>query len=130
MKKIVILGLILIFSLQARAQEATLNTPITRSSETKYKVEILNFTRSPAQADLTIAVQDSSNVTIRTIAFTIPGATACPTVTVGNLMTAMITIIPGPSPAAETGTDARKIQYRLLNYLSVQGCISGVTLVP
>jgi len=129
MKKLLFI-LALTFSLQAQSQEATLNTPITRSSEAKYRLEILNFTRSPVQADITVAVQDSSNVTIRTIAFTIPGAAACPTVTVVNLFTAMNTALTGPTPPAETGSQPRRSEYRILNYLAVQGCISGVTLVP
>lgn len=125
MNPLVILLAAVMLSAPARAQEATLNTPIARSSETKYLVDQLNFTRSPAQASIIISVQDASNITIRTLSFAVPGADTCPSATLAGLMTAIA------NPAAnETGTDTRRVQFRLLTFLSAQSCISGITLVP
>ena len=110
----------------AFAQEATINTPITRNSEAKYKITLFVVSTSPATANVEVAVQDSSNNEIRRVMNVIPDP-AHTGATVTGLITAMITV-----RATETGTDTRKIQFRVLGYLSDQGYFTGtpITLVP
>ena len=108
----------------AVGQEATLSSPVSRSSEAKYVINFFQIVRSPLIANINVSVQDSSNNEIRTFNVTVPGGT-CPNATVGGLGTAMITV-----RATETGADLRKLNFRVLGYLSDQSCISGVTLAP
>lgn len=117
----------------AAAQEAGINTPITRTSIAKYRVEGIHLARVSPSANLEISRQDSSNNIIDTIVIQISGAgqNGCPftpsqTPTVGGVVTAMVT-----AAANETGSDTRKLNFRILTYLvTTTACIQGVTLVP
>jgi hypothetical protein len=108
------------------AQEATLSAPVSRTSEAKYKVRKLyiDTVGAPNTAVIEVSVQDSANTEIRYFNVGLPGSTPC-TGNVGGLITAMMT-----TRATETGGDGRKMQFRVLGYLSDQVCLSGVTLVP
>lgn len=117
----------------AAAQEAGINSPINRAAIAKYRIEQIHLTRTPQAALVEVARQDSSNNTIDSliIQITANGQTGCPAVpsqtpTVVALVTAMVT-----SAANETGTDIRRVNFRVLTYLSTTtGCITGITLVP
>lgn len=71
-----------------------------------------------------VAYQDASGNDTRTTVFTIPSASA-PGATVVGLITAMMT-----TRATETGSNVRKLNFRVLGYLADQGLLTGVTLVP
>lgn len=128
-----LLWLLAVLALPIYGQEAGINTPITRSSITKYRVEGIHLSRVAPSAALEISRQDASNNIIDTIAIQIvtSGQNGCPftpsqTPTVAGLVTAMT------NPAAnETGADTRRLNFRVLTYLvTTTGCIQGVTLVP
>lgn len=129
MNRLILLVLIAILAVRATfAQQATLNTPISRSSEDNYKVAELNI-RSGAggqspQVLLTVSVQDSSGNEIRRFNMAIPDSTHSGA-TVAGFISALITV-----RATETGTDVRKANFRTLGYFSDQGYLSGVTLAP
>ena len=104
------------------AQDATLTSPIT---QTKLKVRsfvVVNPPAGTASANIELSSQDAGNNEVAQIARTIPG---CGTATVPGLVTAMMTV-----RATETGTDTRKMQFRVIGYLSDQGCLPASTLNP
>jgi hypothetical protein len=113
-------------SLGTFAQEATLSAPVARASEAKYRIRRfeINTAGSPNTAVIEISVQDSDGFEIRYFNVALPGSSPC-NGTVAGLATAMMT-----TRATETGADGRKLQFRVLGYLSDQGCLPGVTLVP
>lgn len=109
------------------AQEASLTSPVTRTSEAKFKVRsfvVANPPSGSASAAIDVSVQDSGNGEIRVASFSIPDA-AHPGATVGGLITAMMTVRGG-----ETGTDSRKMQFRVLGYYADQGYFPAATLNP
>lgn len=128
MKKLIPLFILaLLVSPLVAAQEAGLTTPVTRTSEAKYKIRGFSVTNPPsgaAGASIEISVQDSSNSEIRVVGFQIPDA-AHASATVPALITAMMTV-----RATETGSDSRKMQFRVLGYFSDQGYLPTSTLVP
>ena len=108
-------------------QEAGLTTPITRTSESKYKIrgfQVVNPPGGTVGASIDVSIQDSTNAEIRVVGYQIPDATH-PGATVPGLITAMMTI-----RATETGTDSRKMQFRVLGYFADQGYFPAATLVP
>ena len=107
------------------AQDATLTSPLTHASETKFKVRSFFVNNPPvgaASASIEISSQDSGNNEITTLRYSIPG---CGTATVTGLVTAMMTV-----RATETGSDVRKMQFRVIGYLNDQGCLPAATLNP
>ena len=119
------LSLVLILGLGAFifAQEADLNTPVTHPSEAKYRIRSFYVQNPPigaATGTVDISVQDSSNNEIRILSLAVPG---CGTSAIGGLLTAMVTV-----RATETGSDSRKLQFRVIGYLSDQGCLPASTI--
>lgn len=116
MKKLLSLALLL-FAASASAQqpEATLQTPVARSSEAKYRVQ--EFSVNASQALVTIEVRDSTENIIRTFAVVDPDAAA--------FITALDTV-----RATETGGALRRVNFRILGRLLDAALITGVTLVP
>lgn len=107
------------------AQDATLTSPVSHATEAKYKIRlfsVLNPPAGPASAAVELSSQDSGNNEVTVITRAIPG---CGTATVAGLINAMVTV-----RATETGTDTRKIQFRVIGYLSDQGCLPAATLNP
>ena len=121
--------ILILAALPVAAQEATLNSSVSRSSITKIKIDTFYCDRTP-QCKIATIKQDSSNVDIEQGAqvFFIPSAAGQPctsATTVSGLAGAM-----NVTRATETGANARIQSFRILGYLSDQGCLSGVTLVP
>jgi hypothetical protein len=116
----------------ATAQEATLNSSVSRTSITKVKIDTFHFDRNGLSVVIGLVYQDSGNADVPapglTTSFTIPSAAGVPctsATTLGGLAGAMNAV-----RASETGTEPRKQQFRILGYLADQGCLTGVTLVP
>lgn len=128
MKRTILSLLVLVSASLASAQQATLNTPVTRTAEDNYKVGELNIRSNAgaqtAQVLLTVSVQDSASNEIRRFNVVIPDP-AHPTATVAGFVSALIN-----TRATETGSDPRKANFRVLGYFSDQGYFPGVTLVP
>lgn len=128
MRKLITFVFIALFGLgYAFAQEASLTSPVARTSEAKYKIRsfvVVNPPGGTASAAIDVSVQDSSNNEIRVASFSIPDSTH-PGATVGGLVTAMMTV-----RATETGTDARKMQFRVLGYFFDQGYFPVSSLAP
>ena len=126
MKKLLLSFLLLAGSVSA--QQATLNSPVSRTSEDNYKIAELfirgNAGGQTAQVLLAVSVQDSGGNEIRRFNVSIPDSTHAGA-SVSGFVTALITV-----RATETGTDVRKANFRALGYFSDQGYFSGVTLVP
>jgi hypothetical protein len=126
------LVLVLLLAPFAYAQEATINTPITRSSITKIRIDSFAFTRSASSVSIGVVYQDATNADVPTpsltTSFTIPSAAGAPctsATTLNGLTGAM-----NATRSGETGANARIQQFRILGYLSDQGCLTGVTLAP
>src|SRR5678815_2719615 len=114
-----LLGLPAIF-----AQEVTLTSPVVRNNGTKYTISLFVVSTSPATANIEIALKDSGNVEISRTMNVIPDVSH-PGASVAGLVTAMMTV-----RATETGSDVRKMQFRVLGYLNDQGYLPAGTLVP
>jgi hypothetical protein len=122
-----IAGLALLSALggTAFAQDATLSSPVARSSEAKYKIRSFNaVTIGTNSVQIDVSVQDASNNEIRVASFTVPDA-AHPGATFTGLITAMMTV-----RATETGVDPRKMAFRVLGYLFDNGYLGGTSLNP
>lgn len=107
------------------AQDATLTSPITHATEAKYKIRgfcVVNPAVGAPSASIDLSSQDSGNNEITVLNRTIPG---CGTATVAGLATAMVTVRP-----TETGSDTRRLQFRIIGYLGDQGCLPASTLNP
>lgn len=134
MRRLLPLVLVLLAA-PAFAQQATLNTPVTRTSKDNYRVESYYLARDGGtgrwQVDL--SVRDSGGTEIERLSFSGPDA-AHPSATGAAFNTATShTVITGPNPPAETGSNARKTDYRIIVFLRAQGYIcpaSTCTLVP
>jgi hypothetical protein len=122
------------------AQSADNNTPPSQPAIAKWKIGSVSFTRSPAVAQLLVTSQDSGNndlppqpqaspATSYFLNVGVSSTSGCPgsnTGTLDGLLGAMIN-----TAASETGTNARKIQFRVLTWLTTTtGCIPNTTLVP
>ena len=127
----------LLFALPALGQsaEATINSPVARTSEAKYKIQNFAFDRSSGQVIIYLDVQDSSNVSIRSFSLALNTscinncgcpATPSPIPTFDGLLGAMEN-----AAASETGSNARRMQFRIMTYLvTTTACLQNVTLVP
>lgn len=114
MKKI-LLALVFLCS-ASYAQQATLNTPVVRPPEDNLKV---------ASLVIQVSVQDSGGNEIRRFNMSIPDSTHPGATVLGYITATHFTVRLG-----ETGTDARKANFRALGYFADQGYLPGVTLVP
>lgn len=109
----------------ALAQQATLNTPVTRAAEDNLRAETLYISRDlGGRWEVQVSVRDNSGNEIRRVVYNGPDA-AHPTATALAIATAYTTARSG-----ETGALPRRLDFRLLGFLVDQGYISGVTLVP
>jgi hypothetical protein len=123
MRKLILLTLIFA-ALPIFGQQATLNTPISRASE--HHVVIVDFSvkRDCACAYIVAEWQDASNNATHQQTFNVPDPNI-PALTLQGLVGAMLT-----TRATETGINTRKMQFRVLGYLSDNGAMPGVTLAP
>jgi hypothetical protein len=126
MRKLALALLVLFLGLGVvYAQQATLNTPVTRASEDNLRAETLYISRdNGGRWEVQVSVRDNGGNEIRRVVYSGPdsghaGATAL------AIATAYTTARSG-----ETGATARRLDFRLLGFLADQGYISGVTLVP
>jgi len=120
--------LLAVLSCPVHAQQATLNAPVTRNAEDNLRVESIYLTRDGGgRWEITVSVRDSGGAEIlgRRTAYSGPDA-AHAGATVAAANTAIIWTVRG----GETGTNARKTDFRALGWLVDQGYIAGVTLVP
>jgi hypothetical protein len=124
MKRLIPIVALLFVALLSSAQTATYNTPVSRSSETKIIVTNFHVLRDCACATIDLEVQDSNGVVIRPQSVGIPDPNI-PTASLVGLTAAMETV-----RATETGNAIRKMNFRILGYLSDQGYLSGVTVNP
>lgn len=134
MKRLTILSALLALGVAScvMAQEAALNSPVSRSSIAKVKIDAFSFDRVNGAVVIGLIYQDSANVDISNPGlasrYTIPSAAGSPctsATTLNGLAGAM-----NATRNGETGSNARIQQFRILGYLADQGCLSGVTLVP
>lgn len=115
-------ALLLALVVSVEAQQANVTSPVSQS---QLKIDTFYVSRSPARAAIQLVYQDGSNNDIRSIQVEIPSA-ACGSATVPNLITAMMTV-----RSAETGTDVRKMNFRVMGYAYDNGCgLPAATLIP
>lgn len=128
MRKLIPLSLVvLLVTPFVFAQAVTLTSPIVRPSGTQYKIrgfQVVNPPGGAAGASIDISVQDASNNEIATIGFQIPDISHA-TATVPALISAMMTVRSG-----ETGSDSRKMQFRVLGYFFDQGYFPAGSTAP
>jgi hypothetical protein len=125
MKRVLVSVVVMLAAQLSSAQSASLTAPVARTSEASFVVDKLALQRTPAQAVIEIMVQDSGGVEdIKRVNYVVPDA-AHPGATVVGLVTAMMTV-----RATETGTNPRKLNFRVLGYLADQGYFPAHTLVP
>lgn len=124
MRKLLLSILFVAVALPMFGQQATINTPITRSSEAKIVIVDFSVKRDCACAYVVLEYQDSGNATTHQQTVNVPDP-AIPALTLQGLVGAMLT-----TRATETGANTRKMSFRVLGYLSDNGALSGVTLVP
>lgn len=117
MKKLALI-LFLILALPLAAQEATLTAPEAGVTATKVKVIAFSVLGAPCNcATVTISYQANDGTEKRTATYANLNA--------GTFIVALTTV-----KAGETGTLARKINFRILSYLVEQNELTGVSLVP
>jgi hypothetical protein len=132
---------LLLLASAASAQQGNLDVPVARTSVARVKIANFNVTRSPVQCVIDVFYTDASDVEIIPEAalnlrasYTVPSAAGDPCTSAtayicanggGCLADKMNT-----ARAGETGTSQRRQQFRVLGYLSDQGCLPNVTLVP
>ena len=118
MKRFILAALVLVLALPLAAQEATLTTPESGITATKVKVIAFSVLGAPCNcATVTISYQASDDTEKRTATYA--------NLPAGPFITALTTV-----RATETGTLARKINFRILGFLVDQNELTGVTLVP
>lgn len=100
------------------AQELTLTTPVTYPSETKYRIRKIfqDATSALVQTTIEISAQSSGGAEIRYFNVSIPSP-ACGSATSATLETASTT-----ARAGEPAGALARAQYRILGYLSDNGC--------
>ena len=100
----------------------TLATPITQPSKAKYVVDNLLIRRSGPNIAVEIMVQDSGGTAdLERITINIPTGSA----TISGFLGALLNPRTG-----ETGSNARKTNFRALGYLVDQGLLPAGTLNP
>lgn len=102
--------------------DATLNTPISRSSETKYVVR--SFQGTPLFWGIECSIQDAGSTETRVVAFSIDPV-GHPAATVVAFLTAI-----GTTRVNESGTVLNRANFRLLGFLLDTGYLTSVTLNP
>jgi hypothetical protein len=108
----------------ASAQDASLNTPVVRGSETKLAIKEINIRQT--QVVVSLNVQTAAYEDVRYYNVVIPDpAPATATSTVVGFVTAI-----GTARSGETGGALRRFQFRALGYLVDTGYLPDVTLVP
>lgn len=126
MRRSLLCVLVLFLGVAVMAQDATLATPVT-ATQAKYRVRTFAVSNPPAGsagASIDVSAQDSGGNEVKAYTFVIPDGNH-PGATVGGLVTAMMTV-----RATETGTDSRKMQFRVLGYFFDQGYFPAATLNP
>lgn len=106
------------------AQDATLTSPVARTSEAKYVLRSVNFNFGSSTASIEASVQDAGSADLRTVIFAVPD-TAHP----GGTFSAFLTAV-GTVRATEAGTAVRKAHFRVLGFLSDNGYLPASTLNP
>src|SRR5687767_14325934 len=120
------LFVLILLAAPVSAQQATLSTPVARNSEHNLRVESIYMTRDAGgRWEMVVSVRDSGGVEIRRDSYTGPDA-AHPGATVAACNTAVVWTV----RSGETGTNARKTDFRALGFLADQGYLPAVTLVP
>lgn len=118
------------------AQDKSLSTPLTFSNATKVVINTVSEDRKSLSAAIRIGYQDASGNDIpdnqlppgTQIKFAIPSAAGQPctsATTFGGLEGAR-----NVTRSGETGANARIQQFRVLGYLSDQGCLPAGTVNP
>jgi len=131
-----LLILVLLAAQLASAQDKTLTTPVTFSNATKVKIDQFAFDRTASAVSIRVVYQTSGDVDVPAAnlppstltKFIIPSAAGAPctsATTLNGLAGAMNAVRSG-----ETGTNARIQQFRIVGYLSDQGCLPAGTLNP
>ena len=116
--------LVLLLATSVMAQDASLNTPVARGSETKLNVKEINI--RPTQAVISLNVQTAVGEDVRYYNVVVPdSAPATSTATITGFVTAL-----GTARSGETGSALRRFQFRCLGYLLDTGYLPGTTLVP
>lgn len=127
MKKLIPLVVLLTVAVGAfvLAQDASLTTPVTRTSETKYVVGqvFLDFTANVGYVET--IVRDAGNNEIRRVRVQAPGSACSTPPTWTGLLNAM-----GTARGGETGVPERRGHFRILGYLSDNGCLPASTINP
>lgn len=117
--------LVIFAAASAFAQQATLNAPVARPSEDNLRAETLYISRDVGgRWEVQVSVRDSGGTEIRRVVYNGPDA-AHSGATALAIATAYTTARSG-----ETGALPRRLDFRLLGFLSDQGYLAGVTLQP
>jgi hypothetical protein len=126
MRKLFLPFLFLLGATSAGAQSGTLTTPVTTPNQTKMVVRSFTAVTGTGANQITVEVsfQDAGSSEQKVVAYSVPDVNV-PAATFGGMCTAMITVRSG-----ETGSDARKLAFRVLGYLSDRGYLPPHTLVP
>lgn len=127
MRKLIplLFALLIVGVVPSYAQQATLSAPVARASEDNLRVESSYLTRdSGGRWEVQVSVRDNSSNEIRRTTYSGPDATH-PSATATAYNTATISV-----RGTETGTDVRKVNFRILGFLSDNGYLPAVTLVP
>lgn len=124
MKKILSL-VFLLLAAPAFGQSATLTAPVTFTNATKYVVQIVHFERDCVCATITLELQDATGAVKNTTQLSIPADVGAPGTEFLNFLTAM-----GSPATGETGGIARKMNFRILRYLTVTYPRIGATPNP
>jgi hypothetical protein len=115
-------SLLILAALPIFGQQATLNTPNARSSETKIVIVDFSVKRDCACAYIVAEYQDASSNATHQTTYNVPDSNV-PALTLQGLVGAMLV-----TRATETGVNTRKMSFRILGYLSDNGALTGVTL--
>jgi hypothetical protein len=107
------------------AQQATNNTPVSRPAEDNRQIVSYYATSDGGgRWEVYVAIRDSGNNEIRRESYSGPDA-AHPAATASAFNTAVIN-----ARASETGTDVRKVRFRITGFLFDNGYLPSTTLVP
>jgi len=122
---VVSVGLLVLFGgIYVIAQDASLNTPVARASETKLAVKEINIRQVQVVVSLSRQTAASEEISYYNVVIPDP-APATATATVSGYITAI-----GTARSGETGSALRRFQFRCLGYLLDTGYLPGTTLVP
>jgi len=135
MRRLLLIFMLLAASM-ASAQDKALTTPVTFSTATKIKIDQFAFDRIGGTVSIRIVYQTAGDVDVPAAnlppstltKFLIPSAAGSPctsATTLAGLAGAM-----NATRSGETGGAARIQQFRIVGYLSDQGCLPAGTLNP